>query len=172
MSTVKRIFLLLIVLVTCVGCDQATKLIARRELAAAPIQEYGNGFFRLLYAENPGAFLSLGAGLHPTARFWIFTILVAVLLGGLTWFALYHIQRTSTAFIVAIALVTGGGLGNFIDRLLNDGHVVDFMQIGFSPLRTGIFNVADMAIMSGTVLLGLLSWRESKATPTPPEQPR
>ncbi|MEZ4617845.1 MAG: signal peptidase II [Caldilineaceae bacterium] len=48
----------------CVGCDQATKMIARQELATAPMQEYRDGFFRLLYAENPGAFLSLGASLH------------------------------------------------------------------------------------------------------------
>lgn len=159
MSKLKRIVLLLVVLVSCVGCDQATKLIARQELAAAPMQEYWNGFFRLVYAENPGAFLSLGAGLTPTARFWVFTIFVALLLSGLAWFALRYIQKAPVPFIVALALVFGGGLGNLIDRLFNDGHVVDFMQIGFSPLRTGVFNVADMAIMAGTGLIFVLAWR-------------
>ena len=163
MSKLKRIILLFFVLVTSVGCDQATKMIARQELAAAPMQEYWNGFFRLVYAENPGAFLSLGAGLHPDLRFWIFTIFVALLLGGLAWFVLRHIQKAPVLFVVAVALVVGGGLGNLIDRLFNDGHVVDFMQIGFSPLRTGVFNVADMAIMAGTGIIFILSWRGSKA---------
>jgi len=161
MSKLKRIVLLLFVLVTCVGCDQATKLIARQELAAAPMQEYWNGFFRLVYAENPGAFLSLGANMHPELRFWVFTIVVALLLGGLAWFMLRHIQKTPVLFVVAVALVVGGGLGNLIDRIFNDGRVVDFMQIGFSPLRTGIFNVADMAIMAGTGLIFIFSWRGS-----------
>lgn len=164
MSKLKRITLLLFVLVSCVGCDQATKLIARQELAAAPMQEYWHGFFRLVYAENPGAFLSLGAGLAPAARFWVFTIFVALLLSGLVWFMLRHIQKAPVPFIVALALVAGGGLGNLIDRLFNDGHVVDFMQIGFSPLRTGVFNVADMAIMTGTGLLFVLAWRGEKRT--------
>jgi signal peptidase II len=159
MSKVQRVALLLLVLVGCVGCDQATKAIARQELATAPMQEYWNGFFRLVYAENSGAFLSLGAGLHPEARFWIFTVFVALLLSGLTWYALRYIQKTPLPFVVAIALVAGGGLGNLIDRLRYDGHVVDFMQIGFSPLRTGVFNVADMAIMAGTGLIFVLSWR-------------
>ncbi len=162
MSKLKRIMLLLFVLVCCVGCDQATKLIARQELATAPMQEYWNGFFRLVYAENPGAFLSLGAGLAPELRFWVFTIFVALLLSGLAWFMLRHIQKAPVPFIVALALVVGGGLGNLIDRLFNDGHVVDFMQIGFSPLRTGVFNVADMAIMAGTGLLFVLAWRGEK----------
>ena len=74
MSKLKRIVLLLLVLVSCVGCDQATKLIARQELAAAPMQEYWNGFFRLVYAENPGAFFSLGSDLQPDLVFLIFTI--------------------------------------------------------------------------------------------------
>jgi signal peptidase II len=159
MSKLKRIVLLLFVLVSCVGCDQATKFIARQELATAPMQEYWNGFFRLVYAENPGAFLSLGAGLHPDVRFWIFTIFVALLLSGLAWFVLRHIQKAPIAFVIAVALVVGGGLGNLIDRLVHNGHVIDFMQIGFSPLRTGVFNVADMAIMAGTGLIFVLSWR-------------
>ncbi|HRW06728.1 MAG TPA: signal peptidase II [Caldilineaceae bacterium] len=160
MAKLKRIGLLLFVLISCVGCDQATKMIARQELAAAPMQEYWNGFFRLVYAENPGAFLSLGADLHPEWRFWIFTVFVALLLSGLSWFALRYIQKAPVPFVIAVALIAGGGLGNLIDRLLNDGHVVDFMQVGYSPLRTGVFNVADMAIMAGTGLMLLYAWRE------------
>jgi len=162
MSKLRRIALLVVVLLSCVGCDRATKIIARQELATAPMQEYWNGFFRLVYAENPGAFLSLGANLHPELRYWVFTVFVALLLGGLTWFALRYIQRTPVPFVIAVALIAGGGLGNLIDRLLYNGHVVDFMQIGYSPLRTGVFNVADMAIMAGTGLMFIYAWRDGR----------
>lgn len=162
MSKVKRIALLLLILFSCVGCDRATKIIARQELATAPMQEYFNGFFRFIYAENPGAFLSLGANLHPDLRFWIFTVFVALLLSGLCWFALRHIQKAPIPFVIAVALIAGGGLGNLIDRIFYDGHVVDFMQIGYSPLRTGVFNVADMAITTGTGIMLFFAWREER----------
>jgi signal peptidase II len=153
MQKMKRILILLFVLISCVGCDQATKLVARQTLATAPVQEYAGGLFRLVYAENPGAFLSLGATLPATTRFWIFVVMAALLLTGVGIFALRSLQQTPLPVIVAIALVIGGGLGNLIDRIVHDGRVVDFMQVGFPWLRTGVFNVADMAIMTGVGLM-------------------
>jgi signal peptidase II len=52
----------------------------------------------------------------------------------------------------SIALIVGGGVSNLIDRLRYGGYVVDFLNVGIGPLRTGIFNVADMAIMAGVIL--------------------
>jgi signal peptidase II len=159
MQKMKRILILLFVLISCVGCDQATKFVARQTLATAPVQEYAGGLFRLVYAENPGAFLSLGATLPATARFWIFVVMAALLLTGVGIFALRSLQQTPLPVIVAIALVIGGGLGNLIDRIVHDGRVVDFMQVGFPWLRTGVFNVADMAIMTGVGLMLLTTVR-------------
>jgi signal peptidase II len=53
---------------------------------------------------------------------------------------------------LAAALVIGGGLGNVLDRLFYDGAVLDFLNIGIDGLRTGVFNVADMAIIAGTLV--------------------
>jgi signal peptidase II len=64
--------------------------------------------------------------------------------------------------VVALALVAGGGISNLIDRLLYDGRVTDFLNVGIGGVRTGIFNVADMAIMAGALLL-LVNMRASKA---------
>ncbi|MEZ4617844.1 MAG: signal peptidase II [Caldilineaceae bacterium] len=51
--------------------------------------------------------------------------------------------------------------------MLYDGHqLVDFMQVGYSPLRTAIFNVADMAIMAGTGLMFIYAWRRRQEEPT------
>ncbi|MEZ4727339.1 MAG: signal peptidase II [Caldilineaceae bacterium] len=157
-----RLLLLLVVLLTCVGCDQATKFVARQTLATAPVQEYAGGLFRFVYAENQGAFLSLGAALPDDARFWIFTVIAALLLGGVGFFLLQLPQTTPLILIVALALVLGGGIGNLIDRIAYDGRVVDFMQIGFPWLRTGVFNVADMAIMAGVGLMLLTTLRRQQ----------
>ena len=115
----------------------------------------------LEYAENNGAFLSLGANLDPNTQYWVFTILVSAVLLGLFLFALRFSHKITLPLLIALALYLGGGLGNLIDRFTNNGHVVDFMSVGVGPLRTGIFNVADMAIMAGGIIFliygGILS---------------
>lgn len=55
--------------------------------------------------------------------------------------------------VVAWSLVLSGGLGNLVDRIINDGRMIDFMNIGIGSLRTGIFNVADVYITVGVVVL-------------------
>ncbi|MBK8276302.1 MAG: signal peptidase II [Nitrospira sp.] len=55
--------------------------------------------------------------------------------------------------VVAWSLVLSGGLGNLVDRIINDGRVIDFMNIGIGSLRAGIFNVADVYITVGVVVL-------------------
>jgi signal peptidase II len=59
-------------------------------------------------------------------------------------------------------LVIAGGLGNLLDRLTHGGRVVDFMQLRAGPLRTGVFNVADVALMAGIGLVLLAMLRGDK----------
>jgi signal peptidase II len=162
MTKARRLLILLGVLLACVVLDQITKSIAQQTLSARPPQEFLGGIFRLEYIENPGAFLSLGATLSPNARFWIFTVVVVLLLAGLLIFAVRMSDHTPVLIVVAIALVVGGGVSNLIDRLVNEGRVVDYMQLGIGPLRTGIFNVADVAIMGGLALMVVAMWRDGK----------
>jgi signal peptidase II len=159
MHKVKRIAAMLAVLFSTVGCDQATKSMAQTHLAPSEPITFLNGIVRLQYAENPGAFLSLGAALPGSAQHWIFTVAVALILSGVLLFALRESLKAPATVLVAFALFLGGGLGNLIDRLTNDGRVIDFMHIGIGNLRTGIFNVADMALMTGVALLLLYSFR-------------
>lgn len=63
-----------------------------------------------------------------------------------------HASRLST---VAWWLVLSGGAGNFEDRLLHHGRVIDFMNLGIGSLRTGIFNVADVCITIGVIVLAV-----------------
>lgn len=66
------------------------------------------------------------------------------------------------SFVIAISFIIGGGVGNLIDRMFNNGAVIDFMNIGVGSLRTGIFNVADVAIVTGMGLLIFIGLRCSK----------
>jgi signal peptidase II len=63
----------------------------------------------------------------------------------------------------SLALILAGGLGNIIDRIFNDRHVTDFMNVGIgNTLRTGIFNVADMCVTAGVIGLLIISFTEKK----------
>jgi hypothetical protein len=61
---------------------------------------------------------------------------------------------------LGLVLFAAGGFSNWIDRVLQ-GRVIDFLNVGIGPLRTGVFNVADMAIMLGVGLLAVdaIRWR-------------
>ena len=162
----RRLLILTLVVITCIALDQATKALARATLATAEPLIFAGGLARLLYAENAGAFLSLGADLPPDVRFWVFAVLVALLLVALVVFALRMSAQTPLLTLVAVSLFVAGGIGNLIDRLANDGRVIDFMQVGVGWLRTGVFNVADMAIMAGVGLMVLSMLRN----PVPKEE--
>lgn len=65
---------------------------------------------------------------------------------------------------IGLSLLTGGGLGNLIDRISNNGAVTDFVRLGIGPFRTGIFNLADVAIVTGVLMLLLWSVGEGRRT--------
>jgi signal peptidase II len=135
-----------------VGCDRMTKVIAQRELQDAPSRSYLMETMRLQYAENEGALLGLGSELPKWLRlgcsFILFVIAVAALI-----VLLVKVQDLRFLQRGAFMLMLAGGFGNLYDRLLNDGRVIDFMIIVVGPLRTGIFNVADVCITLGVVVM-------------------
>lgn len=133
------------------GCDQATKRWARAALSDGPIDLF-DGRLGLILTTNRGAFLSLGAGLPEHVRLAILTVFVSfALAAGFGW--LIRHQRRPRVETVALALMLGGGLGNVLDRALRSGAVTDFMLIRLGPLRTGIFNMADVFVTAGAVVL-------------------
>jgi signal peptidase II len=161
-----RFALVLIVLLCCVGCDQAVKAFAKGALAFSPPVLLLDGAVQFQYAENPGAFLSLGAGLPAGVRY-----LFGVVLVGATQLALFaflmRTRRLSTAQRIGFSLFLAGGVGNWIDRIANDGRVIDFVSLGLGPLHTGIFNVADVAITAGIVVILLTGWERLTPSVSP-----
>ena len=172
MTRTRRLLILFVVLFSTVGCDQATKSVARTHLAGESSLSFLGGMFRLHYAENPGAFLSLGARFSPQTQYWVFVVMVSMillgLLGYLVWASVQERDRLPGMVLVALTLFLGGGVGNLIDRLVHDGRVSDFMVLRLGWLSTGVFNVADMALMLavGLIALSTFSGRE-RASPSP-----
>jgi signal peptidase II len=155
----KRWWLLALLVAGTVGCDRVTKHIAAQKLAGLPTQSYFADTLRLGYAENVGGFLSLGANLPAPVRTIIFTSATGVLLALLiaaAWRNGWDRWRT-----VALSLFIAGGASNWIDRLAS-GRVVDFLNVGIGSFRTGVFNVADMAIMAGVALLFVTEIKTSR----------
>lgn len=147
-----------VTLIITIGLDQVTKVIATDTLKGEPTKSYLGDVFRLVYATNDGAFLSLGANLPGPLRFFILNVMVAGLLLGLIIWSIWSDKLTRLQ-LVGYATIAGGGLANWIDRARFDGRVVDFMNLGLGSLRTGIFNVADLWIIVG---IGLLFWPDKK----------
>ena len=148
----KKIFVIIVTLASLIGCDRVTKIQAVENLKGSDPLAYLGGIFQLTYHENNGAMLSLGSTLPESLRYFIFTVAVGIaLLAGLVYITIKPLSRINLALGL---LIIGGGLGNLYDRAFNDGLVVDFMVIGIGPIRTGVFNVADIAIMAGA--LGML----------------
>lgn len=135
----------------CVGLDRATKLLAEAALVPGERRSFLGDTLRLELTRNPGAFLGAGGTLPPALREGLFTWGVALLVVGALWVALR--DRSPGRVAAGAALVAAGGLGNLWDRVATGGWVVDFLNLGVGPLRTGIFNVADLAIVGGAVLL-------------------
>ena len=151
MHIVKRLVLIVVILVGCVGCDQTTKSIAQSYLPSAEAWSFLGDTVRLQLTYNPGAFLSLGASLPTFWRHTLFSIGGGVLLLGLLGYALSS-KRLTPVGVVAIGLYFAGGVSNLVDRWTYGGYVVDFINLGVGPVRTGIFNIADMFVMVGAAI--------------------
>jgi signal peptidase II len=152
MKGVRRVVLIVFVMISCVGCDQVSKTIARRNLTETETASFLGDFLRLKYTENPGAFFSLGANTSAEFKYWVFIILVGLCLAGMLVFLLAS-KKISMAQTMALSLLVGGGVSNWIDRIGNEGRVIDFMNFGIGSLRSGVFNVADVAIFVGSIWL-------------------
>ncbi|MEX0979685.1 MAG: signal peptidase II [Gemmatimonadota bacterium] len=136
--------------------DFATKWIVQETFFLGQSRPVLGSFFRLTYIINPGAAFGFQVGGHSRL---VFTILGAGVL--LLLFTLYRWTPPHDRFrLGVIAVVCGGALGNLLDRLAHPFGVVDFFDVGIGRARLPIFNIADVAISVGALLLAASFWRE------------
>jgi len=139
-----------------VGLDVVTKLVAEALLLRGTGHSVLGEWLQLRLVYNPGA--AFGLHLGPYSRWIFFTIAVVAVV------VLYRMSRASAPgdFFrqVALGLVSGGALGNLLDRIRSSQGVADFIDIGVGSVRWPTFNVADIAVSCGAVALALSLWRE------------
>jgi signal peptidase II len=161
MSTAVRVVVFSLVMISCVSCDLATKTAARHALQGRPPVSLLGGTVLLVYAENTGGFLSTGADLPAPVRsllFVTFSVLVVVTLSV----AAIAGRSVGRDRVIGSALIAAGGLGNLVDRVMR-GSARDWIVVQAGSLHTGVFNLADVAIMAGIAILLL-----ALATDAPP----
>lgn len=136
--------------------DQGTKyLIATRLELYEQIPVIGN-FFVITSSRNTGAAFGILQG-----KTWFFVIVTTIVVIGIIWYLRKVRSEGRKLLPTALALVLGGALGNFIDRLVT-GEVVDFLQFNFGSYTFPIFNIADSCIVIGVGLIILDTILEEK----------
>ena len=156
--------LLLIVIATAViAIDQISKWMVEQNLPLyhvwAPVPELEN-FFRVFHVSNTGA----AFGLFPAGS-GLFTIAAVLVSIGILYYN-FTLDEKQLWLRVALGLQLGGALGNLIDRM-RLGHVTDFLDFG----PWAIFNLADLAVVTGAVILGVVVWQEQRELARQEAQP-
>ncbi|MDX1383052.1 MAG: signal peptidase II [Thermoanaerobaculia bacterium] len=162
MTGVTRVSVLAAVAAATAIVDQTAKHLMFDRLAETGPTRHFAGLLRFELALNRGGFLGLGESLDPTVRWVVFTLAVTVALVATAWIALRGTSSVSS--LVSFGLILGGGFGNLLDRVLLDGVVRDYAIVGIGPVRTGVFNLADTAILVGASVLILGSWLDSSTS--------
>lgn len=128
-----------------VAIDQLSKYVAFKQ--ETPLLIF-NGLIELVHARNDGFAFGLGGGLrHGAIILSILSILTIIFL--LLFFFRYTQRRLADT--MSISLIIGGAIGNLIDRLINHGKVLDFIQLRF--INWPAFNIADTSIVAGVILM-------------------
>lgn len=163
-----RLRLLLLVCIPWTGLDLLSKNWATDHLLHQGRLSFWSDRFRLEYATNVGSWGGFLGQLPEGLRRLALVYGVGLLLLAL---GVYIVRKTQTRLeTIGLSLALAGGLGNLFDRAVL-GYVVDFLNVGFGGLRTNIFNLADMLVLTGIGLFLLVQFRtESKAKL--PENPK
>ena len=159
-----KFIVLLCLVILNIGCDQVSKTIVRQKIDYHENISLIKDRLTLTKVENTGAFLSMGNNLPEAIRFILLSLMPILVLG----FGLYYLftQRDLPKLMqIGMAFLLGGGIGNIYDRV-KFGSVTDFLHIDFGFFSTGVFNFADISIMTGIGLLLIQSFSSKVIKPT------
>ena len=145
-----RIILILLVITANIGCDQFSKKIVKRSVLPYETIRVLNDHLTVTRVENSGAFLSAGDAMSKTSKQIFLTLIpiIAMVLGLVYLF----LKPVSGNMLIGLCFIIGGGFGNLFDRVFY-GSVTDFLYIKLGIFQTGIFNLADVSIMTGMFLI-------------------
>ena len=137
--------------------DCATKRAVEHRLTVGAPEPVVGGVVRFTLSYNRNAAMGIQVG-GQSRRLVLSAMTIAALL---VLGVLYHRTRPSERLrVIGVALVVGGALGNLVDRVRSSAGVVDFIDVGVKNVRFWTFNIADMGITVGAVLLLLaVGWK-------------
>lgn len=150
-KSVLRTLAIFAILIVNVGCDQISKNIVRQQIEYNERIALVNDHLTLTKIENQGALLGLGQSLPQPVKILLLTVLPLASL-GLAFLYLLANRNLSKSMVLSICFIIGGGIGNIYDRLVY-GSVTDFLHIDFVLFETAIFNMADVSILVGVLVI-------------------
>ncbi|WNH11090.1 signal peptidase II [Thalassobellus suaedae] len=161
MTLSKRSLYIFSTIIVTIVIDQISKIIVRKYIDSKEVINLIGEYFSLHNVENEGAFLGMGSDLNPTLRIILLLILPIVVLGYILRYILKD-KNLDNWSLFAFASIIGGGIANVFDRVAF-GSVTDFFYIRLNDvLRTGIFNMADLSVTTGMIILVIVSFRKKK----------
>ncbi len=149
-----RIFWPIVLLLLLADCS--TKDLAVTHLVPWVPEQVVGDVFRFTLAYNPRAAMSISFGENSRLIISMIALIEIAILGYLY----RQSDNRETLKVVALGLVIAGALGNLVDRIRSPRGVVDFIDVGVGSLRFWTFNVADIGVSIGAILL---AWQLSKA---------
>jgi signal peptidase II len=138
--------------------DLSTKLLVQRHFVLYDQVDIIGEYLRLTYIYNPGAAFGISLGQHSRQLFLVLSIVALGALLGMYWFT----PVADRMRLVAISLICGGAMGNLVDRVRSESGVVDFIDVGIGDVRWPVFNIADIAVTTGAIILALSLWNEEQ----------
>lgn len=168
MSTPRLIktLLILAIVIANIGCDQVSKKMVRQNIRPYETIHLLRNHLTVTRVENTGAFLSAGDSLPKAAKNILLSLLPVIALVFGTIFV-FTKQNLPTSMLAGFCFVIGGGIGNVFDRIVY-GSVTDFLHVNLGGFQTGVFNLADMSIMLGTLIILVQAFRRPHPpTPSP-----
>ena len=138
--------------------DQLSKILIRNNVDQYSEVKLIGEYFILTNVENSGAFLGMGSDFSPFIK-TIFLLILPVIVLICIIVYVYRDKQIDKISLIGFCLIIGGGIANIYDRILY-GSVTDFLFIDLGGIfKTGIFNIADLSVTTGMILILLMSFK-------------
>ena len=151
---------IILLVIANIAADQISKFWVRATVEKNSSSPIIGEYLTLRNIENDGAFLGMGGDLNPTLKLFVLLLIPAAVL----LFVLYYMfkeKHMDKLSLIGFSCVVGGGIANVFDRFVY-GSVTDFLFIDLGFVRTGIFNLADLSVTTGMILILWASLKQRK----------
>ena len=154
----KRNISITIIIALSILLDQFSKFLIRQNVDQYSEIKLIGDYFILTNVENSGAFLGMGSDFSPFVK-TIFLIILPVIVLICIMIYVYRDKQIDKISLIGFCFIIGGGIANIYDRILY-GSVTDFLFIDLGGIfKTGIFNIADLSVTTGMILILLMSFK-------------